>query len=361
MSAVRKDASHEDDYALADLVLRDVRARGLPVAPRHYEFWLKYGQARDIEFHAAADEIAARRGGRDNLRIEDIESLYCSHLSPWRFAGDRDRLTDSYADQLRGLSDVLDDAIGSIAAQSEVLRAGARALDTGEQASFQSVLGVIDQLLETARGEQARAAILEARLSAVNQQVGVLQKQLVAVRHTCEADPVTGLIGRVGFDRALQAAVLDGRRIGRPPALVLCDLDYFESFLEVFGPRSGDHILRLAGLLLKSHARANDVVARLDRDLFAVLLPQAEAADALQLAEGFRQALMTRELIMRPDGSRSARLTVSVGVAAGEKGDTAAALRERADSGLAMAKSEGRNRVVEMTLDGAAWTPKRRA
>ena len=65
------------------------------------------------------------------------------------------------------------------------------------------------------------------------------------------------------------------------------------------------------------------------------------------------------EYFPHPNGA--GRLTASIGVADAIKGDKPEFLLRRAQNGLAIAKREGRNRVVEMTPDGPIWEMERRA
>jgi diguanylate cyclase len=63
---------------------------------------------------------------------------------------------------------------------------------------------------------------------------------------------------------------------------------------------------------------------------------------------------MTKELMKRSTGEHLGRVTVSIGVAAVQKGETSQSLIERADSCLYAAKRSGRNRVMCETDPEAA-------
>jgi diguanylate cyclase (GGDEF)-like protein len=117
-------------------------------------------------------------------------------------------------------------------------------------------------------------------------------------------------------------------------------------------------VLRSIGLLFKAHLRASDFAARFDGDEFCAILPRLRSSEAAACAERFRQGLRAHELIPHPNGA--GRVTVSIGVADAIEGDTPKFLLRRAQNGLAVAKREGRNRVVEMTPDGPIWEAERR-
>jgi diguanylate cyclase (GGDEF)-like protein len=76
---------------------------------------------------------------------------------------------------------------------------------------------------------------------------------------------------------------------------------------------------------------------------------------ALSFAERFRAHL--RELAVPAAGGRTVRVTASVGVAVGTDLIDADALIEAADRALYRAKSEGRDRMVGVSLSAAAALP----
>jgi diguanylate cyclase len=328
---------------------------GRPVTPLHFEFWFAYNSGTSPALNAAVDELVAANGA---ISVEQIEALYRRHLSPWRLSDGSEAITNRLSDQLQELSSSLDEAIGASAADRKSLVAEARNLSAGG-VTLQRAIQSVDRLMQSARDGKARHAVLEAKLDVAKREIGALQKQLDIVRVESQAEPVTSLIGRARFDRALAKAADQAARDREPLALMIVNLDYFASFNERFGRKTGDEVLRAIGILLKSHLRAADVVARFGDDEFAALLPQTQADEAVKLAERFRQMLMTNELARNATGTMSGRLTASLSVAAHSPQDNAERLLKRALVGLKIAKKEGRNRVVEMKRDGPVWTASR--
>ena len=94
-----------------------------------------------------------------------------------------------------------------------------------------------------------------------------------------------------------------------------------------------------------------DLPARLCGEEFAVLLFESELQGALSFAERFRAHL--RELAVPSLTGRTVQVTASVGVAVGTDLIDADALIEAADRALYQAKSEGRDRMVDVSLTPA--------
>ncbi len=80
-------------------------------------------------------------------------------------------------------------------------------------------------------------------------------------------------------------------------------------------------------------------------DEFEILLPGKSLVEAAALAEQIRVSV-ARTLISRSDGSEfSGAVSLSIGLAVGQKDDTLESLRHRADAAMYKAKDAGRNRV----------------
>ncbi len=126
----------------------------------------------------------------------------------------------------------------------------------------------------------------------------------------------------------------------------MLDIDYFKRFNDLHGHQTGDLVLRLVAKTMKQKFKPTAICARYGGEEFAVLLPLSDIAAGRSGAETMRQALLTRELVKKSSGETLGRITISLGVAAFQRGDTPVSLIERADMCLLAAKRSGRNRTV---------------
>jgi diguanylate cyclase (GGDEF)-like protein len=91
------------------------------------------------------------------------------------------------------------------------------------------------------------------------------------IRHMANHDALTGLPNRTLFQDRLAQAVARSKR-GAATAAVLClDLDRFKNINDISGHDVGDELLRQVGERLANSVRADDTVARLSGDEFAVI------------------------------------------------------------------------------------------
>jgi diguanylate cyclase (GGDEF)-like protein len=105
---------------------------------------------------------------------------------------------------------------------------------------------------------------------------------------TVRQDSLTHLPNRVAFNEALDGALKRLERSGEEFALLLLDLDRFKEVNDRFGHPAGDEFLVQVAARLQRCTRANEHVARIGGDEFALIMSNlARPEDALAIAERF--------------------------------------------------------------------------
>ena len=174
-----------------------------------------------------------------------------------------------------------------------------------------------------------------------------LQQQLVAAREELREkamhDPLTGLLTRGAFFEIGDHEFARARRSRTPLSIVMADIDRFKSINDRFGHLGGDDVLREVARRLQSTFRKEDAVGRYGGEEFVALAVGCENADAIRLAERFRQAVEREPFAI---GSERLDVTTSVGVATGMADDGVKELMRAADEALYCAKASGRNKVM---------------
>ncbi len=171
----------------------------------------------------------------------------------------------------------------------------------------------------------------------------LLKRSLENLEVLSATDGLTGLHNRRAFEERLKDEFERARRYNLPLSLLMLDADRFKEFNDACGHPAGDHLLKEIALVLKSNARANDIVARYGGDEFAVILPNTESDVALHLAERLRGSA---KALCHPDQP----VTISVGVSALKSTMLEPhSLLVAADKALYDAKRKGRNQVSHPT------------
>ena len=127
---------------------------------------------------------------------------------------------------------------------------------------------------------------------------------------TAKHDMVTELANRREFERRLSEHV--GSRRNEPVSVLWLDVDKFGEVIKSMGAEVGDHFLYGLGQMLIGKVRASDLVARLEDDHFAILLPDCDQHYAQIIAEKVRSAVAGYRLRW---GLHRTRVKASVGVA----------------------------------------------
>jgi diguanylate cyclase (GGDEF)-like protein len=157
-------------------------------------------------------------------------------------------------------------------------------------------------------------------------------------------DGLTDLYNRREFTRLLRQTLAREERQGGGFALLLFDIDHFKKLNDTYGHPAGDAALRNTAQVLERHLRKGDQAARYGGEEFAAILPGADEAGALHLAERVREAIEASRVVF--EGARL-NVTVSLGVAVWPAdGKDEEGLVSAADRALYSAKQAGRNRVV---------------
>jgi diguanylate cyclase (GGDEF)-like protein len=95
-------------------------------------------------------------------------------------------------------------------------------------------------------------------------------------------DDLTGIANRRRFREQLERELIAMNRHRLPLSLLLFDVDSFKEINDTYGHQVGDVVLKTVASTLVGGLRANDTVARIGGDEFAVILPCTAEGDALR-------------------------------------------------------------------------------
>ena len=112
---------------------------------------------------------------------------------------------------------------------------------------------------------------MRTRIANLEREAQDLHSKLDMEKHGARLDPLTGVANRKSFDERFAQEIF--RR--REPAcrdLLLWDLDNFKAINDTYGHRAGDRVLQNVATCFMAALRANDFVARIGGEEFAMLL-----------------------------------------------------------------------------------------
>ena len=159
------------------------------------------------------------------------------------------------------------------------------------------------------------------------------------IAYLARYDTLTGLANRNQLLESLDRALERGQGAGQSVVVVALDVDRFRAVNDTLGAAVGDRLLVAVADRLRGLTGADDLVARLSADVFAVVLC---GEDAARRAEVLAEQVVAG--ISQPYDLDAHRLVagVSVGIAFVETGETnPLAVMQRAEMALRKAKAAG--------------------
>lgn len=195
-----------------------------------------------------------------------------------------------------------------------------------------------------ARRLQAAVIALTVVLAALLATLAIHQWRTTRRMHALAmTDDLTGVPNRRAVLARLEPLVVAPNE--RCHALIIIDIDHFKRINDEHGHPEGDEALKLVAARLRAEVHEPSFIGRLGGEEFVVVVPDADADAGRQLAERFRESVMT---IDTHRWLQERRLTVSIGLTVSKlAGDTPSHMLQRADAALYEAKRAGRNCVKQ--------------
>jgi diguanylate cyclase (GGDEF)-like protein len=162
------------------------------------------------------------------------------------------------------------------------------------------------------------------------------------LRYEARHDALTGLLSRNAFLADVAAALVSPPGGTSCQAVILIDLDRFKLVNDTQGHAAGDDVLRSIAKRLRDVVRADDVIARLHGDEFALFVSATSEADITHCVERAQRALRAPILI---DGA-PVSVDSSIGICIAPPDARADHILQNADTAMYSAKRSGRGRFV---------------
>jgi diguanylate cyclase (GGDEF)-like protein len=197
-------------------------------------------------------------------------------------------------------------------------------------------LEVCDRRSDTVTFDEGDRAALESVLTHVN--AAIRQQQLLTqIRYDADHDRLTGLPNRQRLAAEIDA-VLTADPVAARAGLILAALDNYTEVTDTLGHAASDELLLVTAGLLREHAPPQALLARMEGEQFAVLLPGLSLSATERAARRLREAASSRARVAGLD----LEVTLTIGVvAAPVHGTDAGTLMQRADVALLAAPSSG--------------------
>ncbi|RIQ56747.1 diguanylate cyclase [Bordetella avium] len=214
-----------------------------------------------------------------------------------------------------------------------------------EAEAARSQIETVDRLLSETPVTEGRMQLLHAVRDATKTLAYLMDALFERASHLESGrDTLTHLLNRKYLHVVMSKEVAYARKTSSPLAVLMVDVDHFKRVNDEHGHDAGDLVLQQVGGMIATYSRGGDYTFRLGGEEFLVVLVDATATQALNIAENLRQRIAEKPLTL-PDGLHR-RISVSIGVAAHDSHPDYQRLLKRADIALYAAKTRGRNTCV---------------
>jgi diguanylate cyclase (GGDEF)-like protein len=197
-------------------------------------------------------------------------------------------------------------------------------------------LEVCDRRSDIVSFADSDTAALDSMLTHVN--AAIRHQQLLSqIRYDADHDRLTGLPNRQRLAAEVDQVLAEDPVTARA-GLILAALGNYTEVTDTLGHAASDELLLVTAGLLREHAPPHAVLARMEGEQFAVLLPGLSLAATERAARRLREAASTRARVAGLD----LEVTLRIGVAAAPvHGTDAGTLMQRADVALLAAADSG--------------------
>jgi diguanylate cyclase (GGDEF)-like protein len=165
-------------------------------------------------------------------------------------------------------------------------------------------------------------------------------------------DPLTQISNLRGFEKDITREIARARRADQALTVLIMEIDEFDELYDHYGKRSGQFVVKKVAERISSDLRATDMMARLSRSKFALLIPGSGEMLGQEIGERMRDDI---EDFAVDDGRGAVlQVTVSIGMVTWEPQQYPAVdmphlarqMESAAGKGLALSQTKGGNRIT---------------
>jgi diguanylate cyclase len=327
--------------SIAKETLELMRLHTVAATGANYEVWLSYRLGRNPALREALDK---RIASREPFDAEFNTEIYERFFTATRASAELVMAGERIARDLGQVIAFLKSAEEKSGDYGRTLETAAT--DLGRGLAPEQIRQIVSSLAAATLDMANHNQNLTDQLQRSTKEIETLRTSLESVRVESLTDSLTGLSNRRMFDETLRMRLGEARSQRTELCLMMCDIDHFKRFNDTWGHHTGDQILRFLASAMQSHAKPDHLIARYGGEEFGMILPRTNLNVAGNVAEALRAAIQAKRLRRRSTNEDLGQVTISIGIARLQPGDTPQGLVERADACLYASKRNGRNQVT---------------
>ncbi len=170
------------------------------------------------------------------------------------------------------------------------------------------------------------------------------------LRDTSLRDGMTGLYNRRFLEEFIDQVMGQSQREKETYSILMLDVDFFKMVNDTYGHDVGDSVIVEIGKVLQNNIRETDLAIRYGGEEFVIMLHNANQEETLDVAKKIHTAF--GNLVFEVGNGETMQKTMSIGISKfPTDGDTIWKCIKFADTALYVAKTTGRNKIVEYKVE----------
>lgn len=177
------------------------------------------------------------------------------------------------------------------------------------------------------------SAIMIIKIKKANIDMSALMTQLLF-------DPVTGYKNRQAFEAEMDTEILRCKRYQRNLSVAIIDIDLIKLFSDNYDYQNKNDFVKRISQEIKTNIRITDLFYRIDINVFTILFPETNLAEAKKVCEAIR-----KKMSAKIDKNSENKIMLNIGIAMLDEADNKTSLCKRAEDALFISKCNGGNLV----------------
>ena len=327
---------------IAEKTLALLKERGIRQTPQNFTIWYEYLNESNPDLTMAVNDLVAKNGKFSEAVGREIYGRFFSFEKEGKVIRETNQLVQ------QSMDNVIDDLNSTTAEISEYGEQLSDFATKAEGLSVAELQNVIGEIVSQTNTMTDNTRTLKSGLDSASREIAELKRRLQYVQKEAFTDALTGISNRKSFDTELSKLIMEAQETGKSLCLIMADIDHFKKFNDSHGHTFGDQVLKLVASTLQKGTSNRAVTARYGGEEFAVILPETEIDDAVNIANDLLKAIAAKKLVKRSTGLEVGKITMSFGVTSYALREDALTFVGRADEALYVAKNNGRNQVKHL-------------
>jgi len=342
VTAAFDELDFEYATSVAAKAMRSMAEQRVPPTPNNFHVWFNYVLGTPPVLKRAIDILI---GNKRKFDAGTNREIYANYIGS---KAENEAVAYDVSQQLHSVMSSAKQFLTTAIADNRTQMAVISDVSERSEAGVDPKM-LIESLMSELAKAATRATKLEVSFMEKSRELDTIRDSLTKSEERAKTDTLTGLPNRRALEEFFRTAQLAAMERDEPVSVLLIDIDHFKRFNDEFGHGVGDQVLKLMAKVLREGVREIDLPARYGGEELIAVLPGADLPACTAVAERIRRSVAECHVTRRSTGEALPGITISIGVAQFQGGESMADLIDRCDQALYLAKKMGRNRVVTET------------